>query len=203
MLTYIIHNIENTARRERLMKELEVQTQHCEEMLDAEIVKAIMVPKFPQRGISQSHKMCVQKAKDAGAKEVCILEDDVWFVCDKSFKRFLTEYENMPADGDLFFAGCYDGVFQPITDTLAHATEKLSGLHCYIVKEKFYDKFLSADETYNLDFWLTVPNFGNAKSYCTYPFVALQHDGYSDNTKTVTKYNQHIGRRFKVWNCQF
>lgn len=179
-----------------MTKELTIQ-----KITEFELIRANMIPKFPQRGISQSHKRCIQWAMDMNAKEVCILEDDIWFTSKDSFQRFLDLYKKVPEEADLFFAGCYDGKFTPVPELegIAKGSNRLSGLHCYIVREKFYYKFLSAEENYNLDFWLTDSKFGNAISYCAYPFVALQHDGYSDNIKQVTQHNSQIDKRYPIW----
>lgn len=195
MLTFIIHNESDLTRKQSYLKEFEEQN-----IVNYIMMPAIMEPKMPRRGISRSHKACVQIAKDRNEPCVHIMEDDIWFLQKGSYKRFLNIYVEIPKDCDMFFAGNYTGEFTPINDKVATSTDKIAGMICYIVNAHFYDKFLAADENYNIDHFLTARDLTNAKCYTAYPMLALQYDGFSYNTMMDTQYNPEMHRRYKLWD---
>ncbi len=196
MLTFVISNIADQARTQSYQKEFQEQG-----ILNYEVFPAIMYPKMARKGISMSHKACVQIAKDRGEPCVHIHEDDCWYLQKGAYKRFLGIYHTeVPKDADMVFGGNYDGIFTPITSRLALAEGKKAGMISYIVNSHFFNAFLSADENYNIDHFLTAPDLGNAKCYTCYPMLVLQHDGLSYNTGVVTNYNQEMHRRFRLWD---
>jgi len=196
MLTFVIHDIANKTRELSFKKEFAEQN-----IQEYEVFPAIMIPSFARKGISLSHKGCVRIAKERGEPWVCILENDVWFPQKGAFKRFLDIFvTEVPSDADLYLGGGYSGEFTPITPRLAVGKGKHAGFFCYIVQERFYDTFLAADERYNIDHFLTAEDLTNAKCYTSFPFIALQHDGKSDNTGMVTAYNKEIHRRYPIWD---
>lgn len=195
MTLYIIHNPERKDRYDLLLNELKSQ-----DIVDFEIVPAEVSYKNTMTAISRSHKKVIRMAQERGLKEVLIGEDDLEFAAPGAFKRFLGVFKEVPADYNLYLSGFYDSIPNTITDKLAKLEGKLSGLHLYIISEKFYTTFLSAKEEYNLDYWLSAPEHGNCIAYSAYPMVCIQRDGYSDNVKTVTGYNEGLRMRYKVWN---
>lgn len=200
MLKLVISTPNNPERAENLRRQMEGQG-----IERYELFPAVMIPKSARTGISKSHKACVQMAKDRGADKVLIMEDDLNWLCEGSYSRFMDILgTEVPQDADLLFSGAYtiEPGPQPITDRLALCPGKVSGLHAYVVFEKFYDRFLTADEVYNIDHFLTSKEHLHAKSYVAYPFVCLQNDGFSYNIAAQTNYNEYIAQVFKLWNCQ-
>lgn len=196
MQIFVIHDLSNKDREQSFLREFEIQG-----IVGYEIIPAEMSYKNTQQAISRSHKKCIQRAKDAGENSVLLFENDLQFVCAGAYDRFISLLSEVPADFDIFLGGFYDSLPVPITDSIAKLEGKLSGLHCYIVNGKFYDTFLGADENYNLDYWLSAPEFGNCIAYSAYPMICIQRDGYSDNVKSVTNYNEGLRMRYKIWNC--
>lgn len=195
MKLHIIHNPARTDRYSLLIEELKSQ-----DIQEYEIIPAEVSYKNTMTAISKSHKKIVRMAQERGLKEVMIAEDDLEFVAPGAFKRFLEVFKSeVPSDYDLYLSGFYDSIPNPITDKLAKLEGKLSGLHLYIVSEKFYETFLNAEEIYNLDYWLSAPEHGNCIAYSAYPMVCIQRDGYSDNVKSITNYNEGLKMRYKIW----
>lgn len=165
---------------------------------DIEIFTAIMDNEMPRRGISQSHKEIVKWAKEQELSSVLILEDDVQFMCDNALEKLINISKIIPKDCDILFGGVYDGDIEKEFSTYCSLKGRISGLHCYIIFDKFFDTFLNIDENFNLDFGLS--NELNTHFYCMYPMVALQYDGYSYNTQTVTNYNYNLHLKYKIEN---
>lgn len=148
------------------------------------------------RSINLSHKQIVQWAKDSGLTEVCIMEEDVWFPASDGWQYFL---HNKPAeDFDLYLAGCYG--LNPLAlrrigkEAGAAEIHNFVGLHCYIIRECYYDKFLALPEDQHIDHQ---PGLG--VFYVCYPFAALQHPGWSANNKREVDYNQQIAKEHIYW----
>lgn len=198
---FVIQTPGNTERTTSLHRELASQ-EGIDISNNGEIpfhfTKAIMDHAMARRGISKSHRTIVQKAKEMNLDEVLILEDDVQFLDKNALLKFINMSKIVPKDCDLFFAGIYDGKIEEEFSAYAKVTEKISGLHCYIVKKKFYDTFLSADVNYDLDGYISTQT--NAVSYCAYPFLAIQYDGYSYNLKGKSAHNYKLHTRYKLTN---
>jgi hypothetical protein len=102
-------------------------------------------------------------------EEVLIAEDDVKFTAPYAFDYFLLQ---KPKDFDIYLGGISYGQIDS-----EGVTSDFSGLHLYIIKSRFYDEFLALDETIDIDRTLA----GKGKFIVCNPFVAIQHNGYSDN----------------------
>ena len=178
MKIIVIHSFEANDRFDRLMKEFVSQ-----EIKNYVILPAIHSMESSQKGINLAHKQCVKYAKEKGWKEVCIMEDDVKFTNSGSFKHFL---ETKPKDFDVYLSGIYAGEIG-----LDNLVNSFSGLHCYIVNERFYDKFLSIPSNVHIDRGMA--NLG--KFYVSYPFTAIQYNGYSYNTKMDMNYDSLLEHR--------
>jgi len=199
MLITVIHNTQDKVRATSLKKEMESQGLKPNEY---NIIGAIMNSGTPAVGIMQSHKKCIEFAKQQGANRVCILEDDVKFLAPNTLSmlfynatvlKTITEY-------DILIAGMYDGTPEYIEacPSVVKVRDKFSGLFCYVIQSNFYDRFLEAEEPYQLDFWLH--HMGKAQVFCVYPMIAIQHDGYSYNRKEITRYNEWLHTKYKLFN---
>ena len=178
------------------------ETQFKEQgITDYEIIQAEMILKAPVWGIVRSHKKAIQLAKYRNYPEVIVAEDDLKFTCHNSYRRFISIYKDVPEHVNLFLSGWYDSDPKTVTDKIASLEGKISGLHFYIVRANFYDTLLAADEAYNLDYWLSSPEFGRAITWGANPMVCIQNDNYSYNTRQITQYNTYLHARYKIWNC--
>lgn len=126
------------------------------------------------KSINISQKAIVQKAKERGDKECCILEDDIWFPADDGWQYFL---KNKPEDYDIYIGGSYlqDNRIEYISPVTK--VSEYVGNHCIIIHEKYYDKFLSVDDNLHID----TAQKGLGDFYLCYPMPALQRAGKSAN----------------------
>ncbi len=174
----IIHLQHRTDRLEILHKELKAQ-----HIKDYKLWDGIIDEELICRGISQAHKQIVQHFKKSGIPMVLIAEDDVQFTAPGAFQYFLN---TIPDDFDIYLGGIIYGTIG--ADEIA---ENFSGTTLYIVHERFYDTFLSLPEDCHIDRALG----GKGKAIVCNPFVAIQHNGFSDNKKRFCEYEPYIRDR--------
>ncbi len=197
---FLIHDPARVDRRELYRQELITQG-----IDTVDIIPAVKDSSNPVKNISQAHKKCIRKAIELNLPRVIIMEDDVKFSCPGAFNRFLELSEALPKNWDIFISGSYD---YQVADQFIKAKEiisisglvnlnKFSGLHCYIVNQRYYNKMLSLPENRNLD---KVISNSNASIWMCYPMVALQHSGFSDNICKEVDYNKTYSHRIKLWN---
>lgn len=182
MLLNLIHDpLDPSGRSKQLLSELQQQE------IEVRIWRSMHDAIAPHSGVSRAHKQIIRWAKEQGLPEIIIGEDDVRFLGAGAWKRFL---ESKPAEFDIYTAGTYCGTIEPDGRVF-----RFCGTHCYIVHEKFYDVFLSADEEEHIDQWLR----GLGMFIVCRPFAAIQWDDFStnfnkvhDRTKMLAKYKDLI-----------
>jgi hypothetical protein len=125
------------------------------------------------KGVSKAHKQIVRCLRNL--PEIIIAEDDIKFPAEDGFEYFL---KRKPEDFDLYLGGIYRGEIKD------GKTTDFSGLHLYIIKQKFYDTFLSINEEKHLDTELK----GKGDYHVCYPFAAIQYSGYSDVERAKTNF---------------
>ncbi len=130
-----------------------------------------------KRGISKAHKQIVYHAKQQNLPSITIAEDDIKFTDLGAFDYYI---KSEPADYDLYLGGIYFG-----NQKIDNSVEEFAGLTLYKIKQKFYDTFLSINEERDLDRELSK----KGKFLVCDPFVAIQHNGFSDNTKGHVNYD--------------
>ena len=171
MLANVIHNPD---RDRNFKKELENIPY---------VVWPAIFEKKPCTGVSKAHKQIVQWAKELNLPEVLVMEDDIKFTHPLSFQFFLSQ---KPPTFNIYFGGVYRGTIKD--GFVTH----FSGMHCYIVQQHFYDAFLSAHESKDIDNWLSEQPY---KYHICYPMAAIQYNGYSDVNRKVSNYdNLLIGK---------
>lgn len=150
---------------------------------------AIMT-KFACKGISQAHRLCVQKAKDNNWSHVTIFEDDIKFVCKHSFKDYVQGLSDClnNQNVDVFMTGPLNGFKNNQSAKGLVERQTLTGFQCYTVMRQFYDTFLKAPDDKHIDRWVTE----NARVYVLWPYVAIQHNGKSDNSNRYANMLQYI-----------
>jgi len=195
MNTFVISTPTDDNRYKMLVTELEGQGLDINK--DVEVFKAVMNQHSPQVGISESHRGVVQIAKNRNLPFVVILEDDIHFLSPFAYKRFMNIMARLPKDWELFFGNVYDGDVEEEYSGYAELKGKVSGLNMYCINASFYDSFLDADPAYNIDHWLSTVTM--PKMYVCWPFLALQHDGFSYNRKEITNHNYNIGKKYKLY----
>lgn len=134
--------------------------------------------------INRSHKIIVEHAKREKLPEILIMEEDVWFPGQTGYQYFL---QNMPAEFDLYLGGVYDldqeAKRNPRETTIK--IKKFTGLHCYIIRARYYNRFLAIPEEAHID----VAQDGKGDFFVCFPFAALQHPGWSANNRMKVDYN--------------
>lgn len=168
----ILNIINLVHRKDRL---LSIATQAKEQGVTIKIWEGI-IHENVCTGISRAFKMIVQDAKEKELPMVAIAEDDAVFTAPGAWQYFL---DNMPGYFDMYLASYYSGL-----ETYDHRIESYRGNTLIVVHQKFYDKFLNADETKNLDHAL---DFQGEYFVCT-PWPAIQMPGYSDQLKKEVDY---------------
>lgn len=133
--------------------------------------------------INASHRAIVEIAAHRGDEVCAIMEDDVVFTKPGAWDRFMLE---MPGDFDLWMAGCYS----PVKDGV---TKVPVGFHCYVIRDCYYDCFLSTGRDGHID----ASQKDGLYKVC-YPMVALQRAGYSFNNKALVDYNEILNDK-DIW----
>lgn len=179
MIINVIHNVNRKDRWELLQKEIEAHS------LDVVYWPSIRDETRPFRGINLAHKQTIRFALEQKMKMICVAEDDFHLTAPGAWQYFL---ENIPQDFDVYLSGIYKG---HISDKDG-SVDSFCGLHLYIVHERFYEKFLSLDENNNIDTLLGPAG----KCIVCQPFIAVQHNGWSDNKAGYYEYDHYLeGRR--------
>lgn len=165
-----------------------IEKEMVDQEIDAIMWPAIHDPNDVVRSINQSHKTIVAFAKEQQLPEICIMEEDVMFLGPGAWQQYL---DNKPGKFDLYLGGCY-GLNQDAYRRIAEGSgavqiNNFAGLHCYIINESYYDRFLGMPENKHID---DQPGMG--VFYVSAPFVALQHPGWSSNNKVTVNYNKNI-----------
>jgi GR25 family glycosyltransferase involved in LPS biosynthesis len=174
----------SAGRRASFIKQLIEQ-----EITNFRIWPGILDLSMPFRGICRAHKQIVKNAKDKGLPQVCIMEDDVIFFGKGAFDFFI---KNIPDDYDIYFGSISTG--EPDKQNIVTA---FSGMSLYIVRERFYDTFLSVKETANIDGQLSRKGL-----YKLCPeMVCYQMDGYSYNKKAMKQYSK-LSKKYKTYSCE-
>jgi|SRR5688572_31154360 len=182
MNAHIILDPFRAQTNETLEKELETQG------INGRIWPAIHDSNSVVKSINLSHKMIVAFAKAQNFPEICILEEDVMFIAPDGWQYFLA---NKPEKFHLYLGGCYglnDEAYKRIANTPGSTQiNNFAGLHCYVIHESYYDKFLSMPDDIHID---NQPGMG--VFYVCSPMAALQHPGWSSNHKVKVDYNTSI-----------
>lgn len=180
MIANIIHNSKDKERKDRLTLEFHRQKW----VPEVRFWPAVFLEK-PYMGIMEAHKQVVRWAKENNEPCVWIMEDDIRIPNIYGLEYFL---ENQPDDFDIYLGGIYSGSI--LQNNLVHT---FAGLHCYLVNERFYDKFLNLPPTAHLDRALR----GKGRFVVCNPFAAIQHNGFSYNTGKTENYDHHL-TKYKI-----
>lgn len=167
MIAHIIYDDRRPEKLELLRQEM------LRQAISFMLWEAVRLPDIVA-SINASHRLIVEYAKRRQEASCLVMEDDVCFPAPDGFAYFL---QRKPVDFDLYVAGTYGGVKagKPLSNV---------GLHCYLIHEKYYNRFLSTDPTAHID---TAQD--GADIHVCYPMAALQRPGWSWNNKSSVNYN--------------
>lgn len=159
----------------------------AEQKISMRLWDGITRNKLAIRNINEAHKQIVYEAKRDKWPYAIIAEDDIKFSAKGAWSYFLSQ---KPIIFDLYcgliYAGEVDHNNKVIGDKGMSGTCTL-----YIIHERFYDFFLSTDNTKSLD--RELGRFANINEYyiCN-PMVCYQSGGYSDNFKRNMSYDEYL-----------
>jgi hypothetical protein len=183
---HIIHLDRRTDRLQKLTAQLKEQN------IYACLWPGIIDPVNSRKGIARAHQQIVAFAKQEKLSQIIIAEDDIQFTSVGAFDYFIN---NRPAQFDLYLASIYYGKI-----SADNTVNDFAGLTLYSIHENFYDQFLAIDTTIDIDRALA----GKGKFVVCNPFVAIQHNGYSDNKKMVCNYDTLLEGRIlfsgEIWH---
>ena len=178
MVLNIIHLKHRTDRFELLMNELNTQG-----IAEYKIWDGIIDPILAARGISLAHKQIVKQAWKEKLSEILICEDDVHFTANGAFNFFI---KNKPADFDIYLGGINECIIRK-----DNSVDDFSGTTIYIINQRFYEAFLTLPESLNFDRALR----NKGKFIVCNPFIAIQHNGFSDNVKRFYNHEKYLQGR--------
>lgn len=178
----IIHKSEQVERMNVLKKELEEQG-----IGNYNLWEGVYHPESVVTGINKAHKQIVEWAKENDLWEVIIMEDDVKFCGKGAFDYYL---KNKPDDFDIYLGGIFLGVMND-----ENIVGRFTGMTCYCVLKRFYEKFLAVDEKEHID--IALSHLG--KYVVCNPFIVTQHNGVSSNTTRYENYEAIFENR-KLYN---
>jgi len=133
--------------------------------------------KNPEKGIAKAHKQIVAYANHQKLPAITIAEDNILFTAPGAFDYYL---KHEPEDYDLYLGSTYYGNIKE-----DNTIDDFAGLILYTIHQRFYKTFLSIPEEGHFDRALAY----KGKYVVCNPFVALQHNGFSDNKKKYIDYN--------------
>lgn len=161
-------------------------------------ISAVDLPDNPSKGNHLSHARALRDAKEKGARNCLIFEDDIEWINDPLlFKRVVPE---IPHDYGIIYLGvnterdCYQ-----ISRHLAKLTFAFS-THAYAINSNMFDKMIELNEdptTIHNDVRICNEIIPNYNCFQTIPFLAGQRNDYSDIQKTQINSNPIFIQRFE------
>jgi len=145
-------------------------------------------------GCTRSHLALIQHAKDNNMPYILVLEDDALPTANfKTYwKRSLNYLDNHHSEWNVFNGGplvVYKNTIMKLT-THFYKTNSALATHFIIYNSNCYDKLLtwetlpeSPDKRPIIDAFISWPNL-RLITFGVYPFISIQHPGFSDLTKT-------------------
>lgn len=186
MQIYLLHDPRFPAKLEQSRLELARQG-----ISDYHIEFAEPYPGPPHAAINAMHKKLVELAKFNKLKEVCIMEDDVQFPAADGWDYFLKKMPKMAFD--IYLACTYGEVIfgLPYIEGDKSAWAKVPcGFHCYVIRERHYNRFLAVPEEAHIDTGQAMGTY----PVC-YPFAAIQRPGWSGNARKEVDYNTKLNKK--------
>ena len=146
------------------------------------IVEKDKNPEDIERGIYESHIICIQKGLDAGARHILIFEDDIIFDrLDPEKLKACTRFLQSRKEWKILLLGCLVNGLKPTESKAVMKVKYRSLSHAYALNRNFAREIVKIP-------W---PGFAydclfcryNEGVYAIYPSIAFQSDSPSGNTK--------------------
>lgn len=139
-------------------------------------------------GCLMSHVACIKKAKELNLNNVLVFEDDVKFINSdiENLRLAIDTLKKIP-DWDLFYLG---GRLMKMASFISpHLIEsRLWSAHAYAVNRCAFGR--CAAPYLPIDIWYSY----HMKSYCIYPLMAVQREGFSDIENREVSYKESAFR---------
>jgi hypothetical protein len=140
--------------------------------------------------IKNAHLACVRWASEQGHELAFVAEDDVHFTSMNSWRVFYAAAVGLKSY-DVLLGGIYhDDVPQPIRGTDLARVSRFSGLHLYAVPVRLLPMLEKAQG--NIDAYMSAHL---KDKYVCWPFVAIQHPGWSMKDKRHTDHSRLVNKR--------
>lgn len=200
MKIYVIHNPQDKLRAENIKTQFASQEGNWQ----YEIVEAVMNYDAPRIGTMRSFKKCIEKAKKENLDRICILEDDILFLCEYSIDLFFNRAKDDEVQNGILLGGIYEGEIDKNSEHLKQnhysywerVIGKLSGLHACIIPNSLYDVLLGAEEPYHLDYWIS--EIAKIPVYVSRPMWIIQGNFPSANNNNMEELNRNLGLKYKL-----
>lgn len=133
-------------------------------------------------GVRASHVEIMKKAREAGHKQILILEDDVEFHQDANaiFDSAMEQAKDI--EWDMLFLGCnHKAPFDLINTNLARV-KRAHAIHAYLIKNNMFDIIIEnvIPSGQEIDVYYYESIHPNYTCLCTRPHTAWQRAGFSD-----------------------
>ncbi len=169
----------------RLDRQKEASTQFAGVGL-ADRVEFVIVEKHPddcERGIYESHQLCIRQGLDAGARRILIFEDDIIFdrVTPERLAR-ITAFLNTHESWHMLLLGGLVNRSEPTDHPSIRRVRYRSLTHAYVVHRRLAEDIVRRP-------WKKVPyddflkQLKDPETYALYPSIAFQSDSRSDNER--------------------
>lgn len=170
--------------------------------IDEYSIQTAVYCETPSKGIFLAHQKAIELSRHLNKSDYhIIIEDDCEFTHSDSFRYFLQTMNDLPKDWDLFLGG-----FSYIQDARKESesiisTTSFSATHFYAMGERYVDEFLSLQVPSNIDIdvFLSSPLKTKPNIFACYPIMAIQSNGYSENTKKIENYDRYFAAYKKFY----
>jgi GR25 family glycosyltransferase involved in LPS biosynthesis len=151
-----------------------------------DLVEFVIVEKHPtdsERGIYESHLMCLRSGLAAGAQKIAVFEDDIVFTR-FSAKRLRRAVQFMESSSDwaAFFFGCFVNSSRKTPFPSIIKINYRCMAHGYVVNRDFALKLVKTQWT-GVSYDDFLRSIAADRFYSVYPAFAFQSDSPTDNDK--------------------
>lgn len=136
----------------------------------------------PERGIYESHLLCMHKGLTDGARRILIFEDDVVFLhCSAGRLSELVRFMQDHSSWDMFFLGCMVRRCRKLPDLpVAHIGYR-SLAHAYVITREYAELLTRKYPWHQVAYDDFLRDLKSERMYMACPAVAFQSDSPSDN----------------------
>jgi hypothetical protein len=162
-----------------------------------DLVEFVIVEKHPEdseRGIYESHLMCLRAGLAAGAQKIAVFEDDIVFTR-FSAKRLQRAIRFMEASNDwaAFFFGCFVNSSRKTVFPSVIKINYRCVAHAYVVNRDFALQLVKTRWT-GVSYDDFLRSIAADRFYSVYPAFAFQSDSPTDNDKLA-----HVDRARRIF----